>query len=54
MNNKREVTVEDIKALTAIVAKVDEIDNNMALLKIEVKAECDRYDAIMERIRSGK
>ena len=54
MSNKREVTVQDIEAMISVVKKADEVSRNMDLLKAEIKAENERYDAIMARIRSGK
>ena len=54
MSNKREVTVQDIAAMISVVKKADEVSRNMDLLKAEIKAENERYDAIMARIRSGK
>lgn len=53
-NDMKNVSVEDVKVMTAVVVKAKEVERNLELAKLEVKAEAIRYDAIMARIRSGK
>ena len=52
--DKREVTEKDIETMISVVKLAGEIDRNMDALITEIKAENERYDAVMTRIRSGK
>ena len=54
MSDKREVTEKDIETMISVVKLAGEIDRNMDALITEIKAENERYDAVMTRIRSGK
>ena len=54
MSDKREVTEKDIETMISVVKLAGEIDRNMDALITEIKAENERYDAVMARIRSGK